>query len=687
MTANQHIIGIFSSLIVPFMFEMYFSVLSLHCISYLNASQSPVSDLPGVCLKANYYRQHVEDHVKMAIAEDSNAIRLDEEREMLCRKNTCTSVLGEDSREVSGSAHEIGYMGQETYPERTYKGQRPSTSSYVNHKSELFREEEHSPESKISLCKNPNKKADIPTIAGNACKYPQGRKKHSRKTPYEGSNEISDEKIQENDHNTSDMMYNMSDNCESIGTTDLRFINCSSKLALPMRMYHSILNTMWRVYYGKYTDDTSSKKSSFHLQYDNMLCFLKTSISYSSNEHLLAKHVLDSIKIICRKHNSYYKMKQTDDCYGVEHQTTHDPAITTRWHGSCSAMSHQDMINTRNINQKRIDSYLSIYQTLKNTKSDDMMFYLTKLQDDAELIKDNINLCYTEVMHLLIQNVNVFFRIIGFHSLTFSTLKGLDIKTIICNQLSIFFCSNLSVKLLLFPELLSLRQYFYDITINRYRTNVHKLYIGYYVMRKFELLVQLFMNIIERKGLNEKRFRDRDILFYQLYTREFFLVYIFHNVLLMSYSNIIRYVSLCRLQFLLFFKFPDHEDYENEGNFIEFLLLNFLDIFPVFNIESFIQCEGNILDSTITTEIRQIPNQVVSKYFIDQATVPRKLLRRFLESVGVFMPSFECHAVFFNMVQSDTNDVDFNWHSHATISKWVTQVRILSIYSYLSDRS
>ncbi|ELA46667.1 hypothetical protein VCUG_01817 [Vavraia culicis subsp. floridensis] len=668
------------------MFEMYFSVLSLHYISYLNASQNPVSDLLGVYQTMNYYKQRVEDHAKMVIAKDSDAIRPDDEREMPCRKNTCTNVLGEDNREVNRSAHKVGYTGQETCLERTCKDQQPSTSSYVDHKSELFREEEHSPESKISLGKNLSKKTDIPTIAGNACKYLQGRKTHFRKKPYEGCNETSGEKIEENNHNISDMMYNMNDSCESRRMTGLRFRNWSSKLALPMRIYYSILNTMWHVSYGKYIDDTSSK-SSFHLQYDNMLCFLNTSISHSPNEHLLAKHVLDSIKILCQKHNSYYKSKHNDDCYGVEHQTTHDPTITTRWHGSCSAMSHPDIINTRNINQEHVVSYLNICQALKKTQSDDMMFYLTKLQDDAELIKDITNLCYTKVMPLLIQNVNVFFRIIGINSSTFRTLNRLDIKTIIYNQLSIFFCSNLSVKLLLFPELLSLRQYFYDITAGKRYDNTHKLYIGYYVMRKFELLVQLFMNIIGRKGLDRKDLRDHDILFYQLYTREFFLVYVFHNVLSMSYSDIIRYVSLCRLQFLLFFKFTDHGNYENEGNFIEFLPLNFLDVSPVFNIKSFIQCEGNILDSTITTEVRQIPNQVVSKYFIDQTTVPRELLRRFLESVRVIMPSFECCDVFFNMVWNDANDVNFNWHSHATISNWVTRVRLLPIHSYLSSRS
>ncbi|ELQ74942.1 hypothetical protein THOM_2131 [Trachipleistophora hominis] len=464
----------------------------------------------------------------------------------------------------------------------------------------------------------------------------------------------------------------------SIGS---EYRNSASRLKLFKHLYYNVLQSTWHVIYGYY-ESGASNSSRFYIQHDRELFFMKSWLYLSNSKRMLGKQIFSSIRIICQRHEKHMvKNSSTIRRYDKIWRSS-NPSIVIRRCNRNYVLNHKNVLWMKKQNKAYFDKHTRMYKMRKCDKKYDLMPYFNELHNIFEEEGGLNAVSVRGIMHYLLSNANRLFRIIAINPAGFVTIVKLNIEKIVANQLQILLNSRLSTKLLLFPELLSFRQYSYNINVERRRMGVHKLYISYYVMCKFEVLVQFFEKTLEQKGWSKKSAREPDMLFYTMYTREFFLIYIFNNIFLVKLPCIITYISLCRMQFVLFFNFSQEDSCKLTGDFVEFLLLNFVDVLSFFDSESFVKFCANIPELDAETVIHVAIYQLILKHICCSQKALQKLVKRFLVCIKALTPS-ALYGSLCKTILDDLCDERFSLHNHSAISNWIDHVNSLVLQSRL----
>lgn len=350
---------------------------------------------------------------------------------------------------------------------------------------------------------------------------------------------------------------------------------CSENL--PKKMYSFALLSFWNVFYGYYDND-KNKTVKFHIQYTNDLSFMKTTIDESICTNKLSSDIIDMIDHIhdfCNRSKKVLIYREL-----IFNKQDIEPYDCNK----CRAAS-DNLPKQLCVTDGLASIILSDFNKYVGHLNKKMHLFFSYLDDNTHEKIDIHDLRSSESTRNLIINAHMLFNILAISMPYFKSIKHVDINAIYTNQLNVFLTSDLYVKLVIYPEFMSLHKYSDDIRkIKRKCNNKHKLYIGYYAMYKFEAFLGPLKRYLQQYPPT-KQLYAHDALFYRTYLAELYLTYIYSHCFDLSMPCMVRYMYLNRLQMLCVFKQYQDAIYYDMCKLIGFLLFNLLDSHLLFSID------------------------------------------------------------------------------------------------------
>lgn len=313
-----------------------------------------------------------------------------------------------------------------------------------------------------------------------------------------------------------------------------------------INMYYAILSTVWYVFYGYYDDNVDDTR--LHIQYDDSMSITK--ITKIKDENELETTIFEPIQST----NLIFQHWRT-----------------TKWNIKLPNISESVEQNKLKDNNKskwqKKPVYISLRYLLKLNKW--QIFFLMELQNAIDQNIDN-NM-KTSYMQYCINDANTFFKILGIDDVHINKILGLNIYKVYETYIHTFLNDSLAIKLLIFPEIMSLRQHVDNFSLIKSKYSCkYKIFIACYIMCKFEVFIKYFIHYM----LKNVSSVSTDTIIYRLYVSEVYLAYLFNISFRLDKYHILGYTIINRLFFL--YTYISEEVFVKEGNFFNFLLYNFL---------------------------------------------------------------------------------------------------------------
>lgn len=330
-----------------------------------------------------------------------------------------------------------------------------------------------------------------------------------------------------------------------------------------IKVHADMLCVFWYVSYGYYRDCADNKR--LYILYDDRTFFFMKGNIFMENP-------MPYDDIIYFINKSYKQSK---------HYTNTSVFVTPTMSEHCNGTEDSEH---RQHHISYNDNWISalIYYYKKDKVVSDLLKVLKEKMDDC----NNIDIkCVNSIDSFiyLIKNADVFFELLSIDCQYFRLL--ININSVYCNQIDRLFIQNVTTKLYVFPELLSLYKHYDTIKpMNHSENNNCKMYTVCYVLGRFEKFIELFKTSLLCSDLRDL-YRE-DLAFLKIYVVELYLTYLFNVCFNASYQCIIMYVIMNRLQAVSVYDADLHT-----CKLMEFMLYNLFDLNPI--------CENKFADQLI----------------------------------------------------------------------------------------
>lgn len=346
--------------------------------------------------------------------------------------------------------------------------------------------------------------------------------------------------------------------------------------------YYHILMAFWNVRYGYYSDDPH-RVCRFYISYENIddMTIIRQDINGCTDKRMLANETIRHISGI------YKHFIINTDCITKEenaHQYASEPSasdIIKHKRTSYVSTTSGDIVEYRHNIINWIGSLLDADNAASNLNCN-----CNTLRHFSRILKETLDydvpterITYHDYMHFIISAADELFTVFMMPNAIFKSVTCMHFINVYKQQLAIFLNSELNIKLLLVPEIMSLRQYTYDMQPGC----MHAECVSFYILSKFEVFVKYFKHLLTQSKTSVDRISDADVLLFRIYVAELYMTYVHIAIFKMSCSECIGYVCINRMLLLSFLK-QSADTCIQEGYLCEFILFNYVDMIRMIDL-------------------------------------------------------------------------------------------------------
>lgn len=446
----------------------------------------------------------------------------------------------------------------------------------------------------------------------------------------------------------------------------------SSRLEKFKRFFYLNIRSVWNICFGEYSA-TDTERCYFFLETEAQNSLLRGNIGLSKNKKELALRMINSLQEAAW----FYKGTVANNKGKVNTTNKYlDLSSTMRTRKTKLGVNYEQL---RAVASECMEYYERCFKKLPTCEDEEKYTASSFLKIFNRAVTENLRSeikIYADLRKVFERDLASFCEILSIPSKEFFPEFGFNLRGAVFCQLKVFFNSNLAVKALFMPEILSLRSRCRAFSYDWSKTGIYKIYICYYIMCKLESYIDFVKSLMDRKSFTSENLMKADINFYRLYIRDFYLSYLLHNLFQFNYQALFTYTVYYRLQFLFFFKFENEMSVdESFGHFLEFMFFNLVDSISFFEIDCFIECFFSFVDpKPVEQNLWQLESLTV--FFSGSQEKYEALVHEFLYNFtgGALFDEIE-YSGFSAEVLKDLSDDDFEQKRAHFFLKWTKKAQ------------